>query len=123
MPSTVSSHESSGVVDPSPAECQRHRQSRTRPLIVSTVKSCRPLFCLVFPVLGSFGGGKSGFRRIESHLQALLEGLLSQVREPVADLLLAAGDDIPWRCLVDRVGDSSQRLLYLGSHLGDELVT
>ncbi len=103
--------------------CQRRRQSRTRPLIVSTVKSCRPLFCLVFPVLWSFGGGKSGFRRIESHLQALLEGLLSQVREQVADLFLTAGDDVPWRCLVDRVGDSTERLFQLGSHQSDERVT
>ena len=68
--STVSSHRSSGVVVPSSGEYHRRRQSWTRPLIVSTVKSCRPLLRLVLPVLGSFGGGKSGFRRIDSHLQA-----------------------------------------------------
>src|SRR5271166_3472216 len=114
VPSTVSSHASSVVVDPSPAECQRRRQSRTQPLIVSTVNSCRPLLCLVFPVLWSFGGGKSGSRRIESHLQALLEGLQVQVCKRVADMLLTAGDDMPWRYLVDRVGDSTERLLHLG---------
>src|SRR3954468_12911288 len=92
--STVSSHRSSGVVVPSPGECHRRRQSRTRPLIVSTVTSCRPLLRLAWPVPGSFGGEKSGFRRIESHLQARLEGVLAKVGEQVADLFLAARDDL-----------------------------
>src|SRR5271157_3044419 len=56
--STVSSHWSSGVVVPSFGEYHRRLQSCTRPLIVSTVKSCRPLLRLVLPVVGSFGGGK-----------------------------------------------------------------
>ena len=67
----------------------------TRPLIVSTVKSCRPLFRLVLPVCGSAGGGKSGFRRIDSHLHGRLVGLPAKAREEVADLLLAGRDDIP----------------------------
>jgi hypothetical protein len=58
-----------------------------RPLIVSTLNSCRPLSRLGLPLLGSFGGGKSGFRRIDSHLQGRLVDLAFEVREPVADLL------------------------------------
>src|SRR3954468_19543891 len=91
--STVSSHWSSGVVVPSPGECHRRRQSRTRPLIVSTVKSCRPLLRFFRPVLGSFGGGKSGFRRIESHLHAGLVGVSAAGRGTSAGPLLAPRGD------------------------------
>src|SRR5205085_10185036 len=115
--STVSSQESSGVVVPSPGQCQRRRRSRTRPLIVSTVKSCRPLLRLVLPVVGSFGGGKSGFRRIDSHLQTRLEGLLAQVREEVADLFFTPRDDLSRRRLVDRVGHLAEQRLHLLPHL------
>src|SRR3954463_15800488 len=115
--SMMSTHRSSGVVDPSCEECQRRRQSRTRPLIVSTVKSCRPLLRFFLPVFGSFGGGKSGFRRIHSHLQAFLEGLLAKLGEQVADLLFAARDDVSRRCVVDRVSDLAKSRLHLRPHL------
>jgi hypothetical protein len=73
-------------------------------------------------VAGSFGGGKSGFRRIESHLLCHLVGDSPQVSEGVADLLLAAGDDLPRWGLVDRVGDLAQRLLHLLPHPVNEFL-
>src|SRR5262245_52859691 len=120
--SAVSLHRSRGAVVPSPGESHRRRHSRTRPSTVSTVKSCRPLFRLVLPVCGSVGGGKSGFRRIDSHLQGRLVGLLSAAREEVADLLLAGRDDLPRRRRVDRIGDLAEGLLDLPSHPPDVLV-
>src|SRR5262249_6378624 len=122
VPSRASSHASSGVVVPSPGQYHRRRQIRTRPLTVKAVKSCGPLFCLVLAVFGSLGGGERGFRRIYPHLKAGLEGLLSQVCEEVADLFLAARDDLPGRRLVDRVGDPGERLLELRPHPSDELI-
>ena len=47
---------------------------------------------------------------------------LSKVREEVADLFLAAGDDLPRRGLVDRVGDPAEGLLHLLPHPIDELL-
>ena len=122
VPSAASSHRSRGAVVPSSGEYHRRRHSWTRPLIVSTVKSCRPLFRLVLPVCGSAGGGKSGFRRIDSHLHGRLIGLPAKAREEVADLLLAGRDDMPRRRLVDRVGDPAERLLDLPPHLSDVLI-
>jgi hypothetical protein len=67
---------------------------------------------LGLPVAGSFGGGKSGFRRIHSHLQGLCEGLLSQPGEQVSDLFLATADDLPGQRTVDRVGDFANDFLH-----------
>jgi hypothetical protein len=122
MPSEISNYESSGVVVPSLGECHRRRRIQTRPLTVKTVKSCRPLFRLVLPVVASFGGGKSGFGCIYPHLQGTLEGLLSQVLEEIADLLLAARDNSLWECVFYRVGNLTAGLLKLHSHLPDDLV-
>ncbi len=87
------------------------------------MKSWRPLLHLIFPVSESFGGGKSGFRRINSHLQTFLIGSSPKIRKQVAHLFFASRDDVPRRCLVDRVSDFAEHLLHLLTHLLDVLIS
>src|ERR1700682_1716047 len=93
---------------PTPLPCQRIRFSHPRPLIVNTEYSCRPLLRRFLPVWECFGGGKSGFRRIDPHLQAHLEGLLAEVSEEVPHRLFAACNDVTIRSVVDRIGDLAE---------------
>src|SRR5580704_15695362 len=67
---------------------------------------------MVLCFAGSFGGGKSGFRRIHAHLQGLLKGLLPQLGEQVADLFFTAVDDLAGHRLVDGIGDFAEHFLH-----------
>ena len=68
------------------------------------VRSSGPLFCRGVPVRGCGGGGKSRLRGVDAELDGGLIGSLSEVREEVADLLLAGIDDLAGRRLVDGGG-------------------
>jgi hypothetical protein len=87
-----------------------------RPLTVSTLYSPRPLFRLHRPVAGLFGGGESGFRRVDPHLHALLKGLAPQLAEQVADPLLGTGDDLARWGRIDGVGHTAEGLLDAAAH-------
>src|SRR4051812_29301131 len=65
-----------------------------RPLTVKTVCSAGPLLCRGAAVCGWSGGGKSRLRGVGAELQGGLVSGLAEVREEVADLLLAGVNDL-----------------------------
>jgi hypothetical protein len=60
-------------------------------------------------------------RGVEAELHGGLVGSLSQVREEVADFLLAGVDDLAGRGLVDGVGDLLAKVLELAAELVQEV--
>lgn len=69
-----------------------------------------------------FGGGKRGLSRIDSHLQSRFGGTLSPSGEEVADLALAAGDDLAIGGIVDGIGDLSQDGVGLLAEVSEERI-
>ncbi|MGA2620919.1 MAG: hypothetical protein ABSF26_25125, partial [Thermoguttaceae bacterium] len=65
--SASSNQQSAGVSLPSCRQCQRIRHTSIRPLMVRMLVDCFPLCRFFFPVVALFGGGKSGFRRVDLH--------------------------------------------------------
>src|SRR3954467_12273976 len=91
-----------------------------RPLTVKMVCSAGPLFCRGDPVWGWSGGGESRLRGVGAELDGGLIGDLSEVREQVADLLLAGVDDVAGRGRVDGSGHVLAQLLEMPAQLIQE---
>src|SRR5437763_17159985 len=93
-----------------------------RPLTVAGLRSSRPLSWRRLPVCGCSGGGKSRFRGVESELHSGLIGGRPEGGEQVADLFLAAVNDLAGGGLVDGVGDIATELRELALQLLEQFV-
>src|SRR5271157_5943301 len=92
---------SAGATLPSCGPCHQRRTILISPLTVRTWCDCRPLFASRLPVVGSCGGGKSGFRRIQPLLQGSLEYPSPHLCGKVSHLFFAAGDPLSIRRVID----------------------
>jgi len=81
------------------------------------VRSSGPLFWRGVPVRGWSGGGKSRLRGVGAELDRGLIGGLSEVREEVADLLLAGIDDLTGGRPVDGGGHLLTQVLEAAAQL------
>src|SRR5947209_8013235 len=85
--------------------------------MVRMVCSSGPLFCNGIPVCGWSGGGKSRLRGIRAEREGGLVSGLSEVRQEVANLLLAGMDDLTGGGLVDGLGHVLTELLEAATQL------
>jgi hypothetical protein len=102
--------------------CPTHHAVRL-PLVV--IRDDLELLMLLNPYSAALPGrhfprrGESGFRRVGSHLEPDLVGLLPEGVEEIASLAFAASDDLATFGITDGVGDLAEHRFHLLTHLGD----
>jgi hypothetical protein len=107
---------SAGATLPNCGPCHQRRTILISPLMVRTLCDCRPLLASRLSVVGSCGGGKSGFRRIHPLLHGAFKYFAPHLRTKIAHLLLAAGDPLAIRRVVDGLHHLLGELLDLSLH-------
>src|ERR1019366_9219570 len=99
-----------------PTTCHRVRLSSSHPLRLSVRRDPRPWRCRVAFPAASGGGGKSRLRRVDTHLQRLLETSSLKFHHRRPHRLLRPVDHPTLRRPIDRIGHPLQRRPNLRLH-------